>query len=147
MNLYPRFKVIVGHIFIELIITIVKEMQASRKDRQAAIKVYGKLDIIVALKLSKTHVEAAKNLYKSQIEAAKHLHEFQVTQVCTSTKKAMDTLIDYYIGEGELLMKRLEFIRNKYNVFIFILLSKIPNIQKQWLITECNKKIDIYLLS
>lgn len=134
-----RAKVTGSHILAESIVAVVEEMRASRKDRQAAIEACGKLDVAAALELSKTQVEAAQNLHKSQIEAAKHLHESQVAQARTSTEKALDELIDRYTGEGGLLMKGLELMRNEHNVIIFISLSKVPNVQKQWLVTECNK--------
>lgn len=64
-----------SHILAELIIAMVEEMQISLKNRQAAIKVRGKLDVAAILELSKTQVEVAQNLHKPQIEPAKHLHE------------------------------------------------------------------------
>lgn len=73
----------------------------------------------------------AQNLYKSQIKLAKYLYESQATQACISTKNVVDKLIDYYTGKDGLLMKGLELIKNERNIFIFIWLSKVSNVQKQ----------------
>lgn len=40
----------------------------------------------------------------------------------------LDKLIDYYAKKDGLLLKRLELIKNKHNILIFILLNKILNI-------------------
>lgn len=116
------------HILAKSIILVFKKMQASCKNKQIAIKVRNKLDIAKALALSETYIDMVQNLHKSQIEAAKYLYKSQLTQARISTKKTVDKLIDCYIRENTLIIRRLEFIRNKYNIFIFILFSKVFNI-------------------
>ena len=72
-----------------------------------------------------------QNSYMSLIQAAKLLQKSQVAQTYTSIKKAVNKLINHYIGKDELLIKGLKLMKNKHNVLIFISLGKVPNIEKQ----------------
>ena len=47
----------------ESIIVVVKEMRASREEKQEAIEVREELEVLVALKFSKTQAKAAKKLH------------------------------------------------------------------------------------
>lgn len=51
----------------------------------------------------------------------------------------MSELVDRFTEDNKLLGNRLEIIKNKRNIFIFIFLSKVFIIQKHWLIIEYNK--------
>ena len=134
-----RAKVTGGHVLAESIVTVVEEMRASREERQEAVEVRGELEALAALKFSKTQAEAAEKLHDSQVEAATRLHESQVKLAYTPTEKAVSELVDRYTEDDELLVKGLEIMKNESNVLIFISLSKVPIVQKRWLITECNK--------
>lgn len=57
----------------------------------------------------------------------------------TLTKKAMSKLVDKYMENNRLLIKRLEIMKNESNILIFISLNKVAIIQKHWLITKYNK--------
>lgn len=56
----------------------------------------------IVLELAKTQAGVAKKLYETQIKLA-----------CTTTKKAMNKLIDRYAEEEELLIQDLELIKNE----------------------------------
>lgn len=78
-------------------------------------------------------------LAETQAGVAEKLCESQVKLARTLTEKAVSELIDRYAGEDELLVQGLKLMKNEQIVLIFISLTKIPVIQKQWLVTECNK--------
>ncbi len=134
-----RAKVTGGHVLAESIVAVVEEMRASREERQETVEARGELEALVALEFSKTQAEAAEKLHDSQVEAATRLHESQVKLAYTPTKKAVSELVDRYAEDDELLVKGLEIMKNESNVLIFISLSKVPIVQKRWLIIECNK--------
>lgn len=72
------------------------------------------------MELAKTQVEVAKKLYESQVKLSR-----------TSTEKVVSELIDRYVEEDELLVQGLELMKNEQSILIFILLTRIPVIQKQ----------------
>lgn len=78
-------------------------------------------------------------LAETQAGVAEKLCESQVKLARTLTEKAVSELIDRYAGEDELLVQGLKLMKNEQIVLIFISLTKIPVIQKQWLVTEYNK--------
>lgn len=112
-----RAKVTESHVLADSIVAVVEEMRASRKDRATT-----------ALELTKTQAEVARELYESQVKLAR-----------TTTEKAVSELIDRYAEDEELLIQGLELMKNKQSVLIFISLTKVPIIQKKWLVAECNK--------
>lgn len=112
-----RAKVTGGHVLADSIVAVVEKMRASRKDRATT-----------ALELTKTQAEVARELYESQVKLAR-----------TITEKAVSELIDCYAEDEELLIQDLELMKNEQSVLIFISLTKIPIIQKKWLVAECNK--------
>lgn len=103
-------------------------MRASRKDRQEANETRGEQELTAALELAKTQAEIAKKLNESQVKLAR-----------TSTEKADSEFIGRYAEEEELLVQGLELMKNEHCVLIFLSLIKVPAIQKQWLVAECNK--------
>lgn len=112
-----RAKITGGHVLADSIVAVVEEMRASRKDRATS-----------ALELIKTQAKVAKELYESQVKLAR-----------TTTEKAVRELIDRYAEEEELLIQGLELMKDEQSVLIFISLTKVPTIQKKWLVAECNK--------
>lgn len=72
------------------------------------------------MELAKTQAEVAKKLYESQVKLSR-----------TSTEKVVSELIDRYVEEDELLVQGLELMKNEQSILIFILLTRIPVIQKQ----------------
>lgn len=82
---------------------------------------------------------AALELAKTQAGVAKYLYESQVKLAHTSTENAVSELIGRYAEGEELLVQGLELMKNEQSVLIFILLTKVPAIQKRWLVAECNK--------
>lgn len=78
-------------------------------------------------------------LAETQAGVAEKLCESQVKLARTFTEKAVSELIDRYAGEEELLVQGLKLMKNEQIVLIFISLTKIPVIQKQWLVAEYKK--------
>ena len=119
-----------GHILAKSIVAVVEEMRAIQEERQEAIKAQGKLKAIAVLEFSKTQAKVAEKLYNSQVKVATQLYKSQVKLACISIKKAVNELIDKYVEDNRLLVKRLEIIKNESNVLIYISLSKVFIIQK-----------------
>lgn len=117
-----------GHILAKSIIAVIEKMQTSCKDKQETIEMRRELEVIAVLELAKTQAKTTKELYESQIRLA-----------CTSIEKAVGKLIDCYTDDNKLLVQGLELMKNKQNVFIFILLTKVSIIQKRWLVAKCSK--------
>lgn len=128
-----------GHVLVKPIIAVVEEMRVGREEKQEAIEAHGELETLAALELSKTQAEAAEKLHDSQVEAATKLHKSQVKLAFTPTEKVVSELVDRYAEDDRLLVKGLEIMKNESNVLIFISLSKVPIVQKRWLVTECKK--------
>ena len=127
------------YILAKSIIAIVKKMKADWKKKQKVIKIHIKLKVLTILKLLKISAEAAKKLHNSQVETIKRLYKSQVKLACIPTDKVVSKLIDRYVKNDRLLVKRLEIMKNKNNILIFIFLSKVFIIPKHWLVIKYNK--------
>lgn len=55
-----------------------------------------------------------------------------------SIEKAMNKLVNEYVNNNRLLVKRFEVMKNESNILIIIFLSKVFIIQNHWLITKYN---------
>lgn len=128
--IFKWIKVTSYHIFANSIIVSVEEIQASRDEKQGAVEVQRELEALAMLEFPKIQTEVAKKLHDSQIKVITHLNESHVKLVFIQTKKTMNELINRYIEDNRLLVKRLEIMKNESNVFIFISLSKIFIVQK-----------------
>lgn len=86
---------------------------------------------LAIVEFSKIKAKIIEKFYDSQVKAKTWLHKFQLKLTYKSTKKTMSKLVDKYMEEKKLLVKRLKIMKNKINVFIFIFLSQISIIQKR----------------
>lgn len=65
-ELLPKHtKVAEGYVLVKSIIIIIEKIQASYKNKQEAIKIQKKIEVIAELELAKTQAKKVRELYKS----------------------------------------------------------------------------------